>query len=579
MKKTLCGGMLLAAGLFGQAPAVNSVNNAGSYGTDIAQGSIFVVFGSNMGPAALAQAGALPLDTTLAGTSVRFTPVASGAAVSAFMVYTSSGQVAALLPSTTPVGDHNVTVTYNGATSAGFRARVAQRAYGMITLNSQGTGLAVIQNASDGNRPNQFTAPVRPGQVMVLWGTGLGPVTVPDNAVPGVQDLRGAVNIRVLVGGVEVTPVYAGRSPSLPGADQINFTIPGNAPNGCSVSLQVRVGDQLSPATSIAIAPGGRSVCEHPLFSEEALRRIDAAGTTVYGNFALTSFSFSIALTGLPIQLPPIDIKTESISGAFNRLTLANFDQVSNELAPEIGGCRVVKQRFDQSGAAVVANPAAALDAGTITLNGPNVSNKTLTNNRNYYNLLLTDPSNINIPLPGLPGGGGTPAPGIAPGTYTLAGTGGSEVGPFNAQVRISSIPMWTNKDAITAVNRSSPLPINWSGATADDVVVITGIAGTAAAGTGSNAVFEGTIFSCLARGNANSFTVPVSVLQQMPAVQGISFSGTTLNTSSIGLLTVSTSNYNAQNGRFTAPLRAGGNIDFGFFSYAFGGSKSLPYR
>ena len=38
-------------------------------------------------------------------------------------------------------------------------------------------------------------------------------------------------------------------------------------------------------------------------------------------------------------------------------------------------------------------------------------------------------------------------------------------------------------------------------------------------------------------------------------------------------------SNANGQNGRFSAPLRAGGNIDFGFFTYSFGGSKSLAYR
>lgn len=578
MKRLISSALLLTAGLLAQSPVVNSVNNAGSYGTDIAQGSIFVIFGSNLGPAALTQSGALPLETALAGTSVRFTPTAAGgAAVNAFMVYTSSGQVAALLPSNAAVGDHNVTVSYNGATSAPVRARVVQRAYGMITLNSRGSGLAVIQNASDANRVNQFTAPVRPGQVMVLWGTGLGPVSVPDNQAPGAQDLKGPANVKVLVGGVEVEPLYAGRSPGLPGADQINFTIPSNAPTGCNVSLRVSVGGQIAPPASIAIAPGGRAVCEHPVFSEETLRKIDAGGAgATYGSFALTSFGFSIALTGLPIQLPPIDVKTDAVGGSFTRLTLANFEDVSSELAPEVGGCRVVKQRFDQTGSAVVENRAVALDAGTITMNGPNVNNRALTNTRNYYNLLITDPSNIS--LPGLPGGGGgAPAAGIAAGTYTLTGTGGTDVGPFTAQVRLSGIPTWTNKDAITAVDRSRPLQINWSGAAADDLVVINGVAGTAAAS--STSAFDGTVFTCIARGNANSFSVPVSVLEQMPAVAGISFSGTSLNTTSIGLLTVSASNANSTNGRFSAPLRAGGNIDFGFFTYSFGGSKSLPYR
>ena len=57
------------------AAAVNSASFARSDlpNGSLAQGSIFTVFGSNMGPAALAQSTSFPLPTDLAGTSVKVT--------------------------------------------------------------------------------------------------------------------------------------------------------------------------------------------------------------------------------------------------------------------------------------------------------------------------------------------------------------------------------------------------------------------------------------------------------------------------------------------------------------------------
>ncbi len=556
------------AALLAQTPSVTQVGNAGNYGTNVAQGSIFVVIGTNLGPAALIQASSFPLATTLSGTSVRLTPAGGGAPVDAFPVYTVARQVAAILPSNAAPGNYNLTVSFNGATSAPVSVPVVQRSYGMVTLNSRGTGTAVLQNASDGLRVNQFIAPVRPGQVLVLWGTGLGPVRVPDNAAPGAQDLRGDVEIRVLVGGVEVTPVYAGRSPDLPGADQINFAVPDNAPTGCTVPLAVRVGNQTSPAASIAIAPAGRAVCEHPFLSEASLRQIDNNGDAVYGGFAISAFSFQVAITGLPIPLPPIDVRAETAGGAFQRISRANFDEVTTELAPPIGGCVVTPGQLNSSGQRID-RPVTGLDAGGLTLSGPNVANRAFDRlPGNGYSLSLAAPSTT-----------GASAAVIAAGTYTLAGAGGADVGPFNAQVRVSGALNWTNRDAITQVTRANPLTINWSGAAAEDLVVIQGLAGRQSGGTAASPNYDGALFACYARGSANTFTVPPSILQQLPQADGISITGLTPNLSSIGLLIVSSANANEANGRFTAPLRAGGNIDFGFLGYAFGGAKTLNYR
>src|ERR1041384_1074596 len=111
MKKQLILALAIAlsAGAFAvsAAPSVaaNGVKNSASYANSsfpnggIAQGSIFVVFGSAMGPDTIAYAPTLPLATTLSGTSVGVS--VSGTTVQCPMLYTQAGQIAAILPSNT----------------------------------------------------------------------------------------------------------------------------------------------------------------------------------------------------------------------------------------------------------------------------------------------------------------------------------------------------------------------------------------------------------------------------------------------------------------------------------------------
>ena len=157
-------------------PSINKdgVVNGASYAgpassganTLIAPGSIFVIFGKGMGPGSLVSAAALPLPTSLPdanGTSVK---VATGTTtVNAFMVYTSATQVAAILPSNTPVGVANVTVTYAGQTSAPQKISVVPSNFGVFTRNSAGHGPAIVQNfISPTSTPlNGFTTAAQSG--------------------------------------------------------------------------------------------------------------------------------------------------------------------------------------------------------------------------------------------------------------------------------------------------------------------------------------------------------------------------------------------------------------------------------
>src|SRR5579863_6646657 len=120
--------LFVAAGILAAVPTVaapsiaaQGVKNAASFSDprlpngSVAQGSIFNIFGSAMGPATISYATSLPLPTTLSGTSISVT--VNGTTEQCVMFYTSAGQVAAILPSTTPIGTGTITVSYNGSPS------------------------------------------------------------------------------------------------------------------------------------------------------------------------------------------------------------------------------------------------------------------------------------------------------------------------------------------------------------------------------------------------------------------------------------------------------------------------------
>ncbi|MCC6539593.1 MAG: hypothetical protein IT162_18725 [Bryobacterales bacterium] len=565
-RRTLLLALLFTAAAAFAQPRLTQVSNGASYDAAIAPGSIFVAFGSGLGPAAIVQAPSLPLPAALSGTSIRFTPASGGgAAFDAFMVYTLATQVSGILPSTAPPGAYNVTVTYNGQTSAAFRATVAARSFGMFTLASSGSGPAVLQNAVSATElvVNQFTAPAWPGQVMILYGTGLGAVQVADNVAPGAQDLLAAASVRVLVGGRVITPLYAGRSPGLPGVDQINFQLPNDIPTGCTVPLQIRVGTATtSKPVSMAIAPAGRALCTHPQFSEDVLRRLVAGGSFTVAGMQLFGYELSQTIPGLG----SFNTRSEGFSGQVERVTLSNVlrlqtDNIASVLTP--GTCVVYASNSSVQGFDVT-DPGGSvqlLDAGpSMTLNGPGISNRTVLRGRSLeYRLELVQSS----PIPGTT----PPAPVIARGEYTLSAPGGAGVRPFTARMQVPERLNWTNRDAITAMRRTQPLTITWAPGGANDLTVIAGLSARNTSGNILDPFYESKLFYCTERASAGTFTVPVDILQQLDVAPLNPLAGT------FGQINVQfVPPYDA--GLFDATLTDGTKVDYPVFRYSLGSIK-----
>jgi len=237
-------GILLFGGLASaQQPAISGVVNAATSDiTQLARGSFISIYGANFGP----QAGppsSLPLPTTLGSTQVT---IKSGSTnYQAFLHFVSPGQINCILPSAVPAGQAFVTVTVNNVTSLPRNILVAEHSFGIFTIGSQVGGMAIAQNfVSPTSVPlNLYTNPAGPGQTLILYGTGLGAYTNgPDGDAPQAGNIVN--NALVMLNGFPITPFYSGRAPGIPGVDQINFTIPADAPipDGCSLPLQIQIG-------------------------------------------------------------------------------------------------------------------------------------------------------------------------------------------------------------------------------------------------------------------------------------------------------------------------------------------------
>jgi uncharacterized protein (TIGR03437 family) len=565
MRKVLILTFLTVATASAAAPAVTSVVNAASYiplgnaGSGIAQGAFFVVFGSGLGPASISIA-SMPYPTSLSGTTVTVTP-AAGSAVTAYLYYSVDGQVAGILPSTTPTGPANVTVTYNNSTSAPVKIAVVKSYFGIFTLNQAGTGPAAILN-HDNFSVNSLTNSVAAGGILEVYGTGLGPIAVADNGPPG-QVVPAGIDVKVLVGGQTITPLYAGRAPAYAGEDQIDFQLPSDAgvPDGCFIPFAIQVNGVVSNYGTFAKATGGKT-CTAPLgISTATLQKLDAGGTATVGLLSLAHDATTITFSGLPIT-----ITLESAGAAFSQFNAAGLfglNLTPGALPPfnAVGTCIIQTQSTATPPTSALPPLAKDLDAGTLTLSGPGGLSKSLIRST------ASGSAGYSVTL-------SSSAPVIQAGQWSMKGTGGADIGAFTGTVTVPTPLACTNCDGATGINtidRTKPLLVTWTGGGgSSDYVQVGGLSTVASTADPTKNVVV--VFSCTARATDGQFTVPVSILSQMPQS---SADPTAANHGALVLVNVLGNSGTA----FTAPLAAGGNIDLGFFGYSATSVKLVSYN
>jgi uncharacterized protein (TIGR03437 family) len=442
----------------------------------IAQGSILDILGSGFA-AATSPPQSLPLQTVLNGTSVNVT--VNTITTNAILYYVSATEIVAVLPSATPVGTGQITVTLNGKTSPAAPVTVVQSAFGMLSLNAVGNGPAA---AFDVNwQYLGLTNAANPGDVITLWGSGLGPITGDETNIQTTQNLTG-IPLEVDIGGLQAIVQYAGRAYN-PGLDMIKVQVPAGV-SGCKVSVVVRTGDIVSNFGTIPVATSGR-VCSEPVAGLTA-SRIQTLSSQPVINRGVIDY-----ITGVP----------SSADATFSRFTQAQFAAKQPLAAVSFNDCTVYN--FINQNMAVY-NPIKPvfLDAG------PSISLTTTSD---------TGVGNASLPLQDGNYSATVGSPNSFKGTYTFTGSGGPDVLGFSASV---SLPgggkSYTSStlNNVTSVTRAQGLTVVWTppGNSDPDLLFIQ-ISGFSFVPN----VSYGADFVCNVPLAAGRFTIPPAVLLALP--------------------------------------------------------------
>jgi uncharacterized protein (TIGR03437 family) len=479
-------------------PTVTSVANAASNiapglpNSGIAQGAIFLIFGFGMGPTDIAIAPAPFQSTSLSNTSVAVT--VSGVTVNAPMYYTSASQVAALLPSNTPAGAGTLTVSYSGRTSAPAPITVVPSNAGIFTVGSNGKGPGIVtyadyslvsaSKASTCGGPNTTCGAANPGDTLILWATGLGPVSGVDASGAGLGQNMPNLPLKLWLGGVQAPVLYQGRSGCCVGEDQIVFTVPNNVPTGCSVPLVIQINDQISNSTLMPVAATGRDcVPSNRAFSNAGINQLVNAGPITYADLKLSrDMNVGPGYTdNATLQITKVASYGPGVQPFF----------VSYADDQPLGSCAVAGAL--NPGTTTPPIGTANVDAGlSFTVNGPNGS-KTLT----ASTTTLSAAGNY-----------------LSPGPYTLSSVGGADIGAINAPVTVYAPPTLTNPATIglPPVTRSNGLTVSWIGGAANARMQVQVSAAT------DGSYKNGATVTCEVAATAGTMTIPASALLALPA-------------------------------------------------------------
>ena len=465
----------------------------------VAQGSLFTIFGSNLGPSSSPSL-SFPLSATLGGTSVT---VAQGSiSVPAIPVFVSGSQINAIMPSNAPLGTVSVSVSYGGQTQMVGSANIAKVNFGIFTVNSAGSGPGILTNAS--YALIGYNSAAHPGDNLVIWGTGLGAISTSDANPPPVGNV-GTTAPLVYFGGQQVTPTYYGRSGCCSGLDEVVFQVPSNVV-GCNIPVAVQAGGTMSNFATVSVASSGSSCADPSGLSASQFSTLaqnsPSVGTIVYKIYDNISPGFAILGGG-----------TQESSGTAEVIAFANYQLTNSDNFAQVlnsGACTVYTIPGESSNGEGILS-STGLDAGSsILASGGGAQGNIKSSNKGLYSASYVLPN----------------------GSITFSGTGGADVGAFSVTLPVTSQSLkWSNEGSIGIdhpVQRlESGLDRRRSQRDGADYRIFLG-------GT-SNANAAGAGFTCTAPG-PGQFTVPAAILSALPASANLSNSLLAVSTASRGI-------------------------------------------
>ncbi|HUK19635.1 MAG TPA: BACON domain-containing carbohydrate-binding protein [Bryobacteraceae bacterium] len=229
-------------------PQVTGIENAASTATGgIAPGEAVTLFGTLLGPTK-----GLPLQLTPNGQAI--TNNLGGVQVlfdnqyAAALTYVSATQINAIVPyEIAGQATTQITVSYQGGTTAPLQAQVQAASPAVFTLDYNGVGQGAILNQD--YSVNGISYPAARGSTVMIFCTGAG-ATVPasaDGAITTGTPALALQPVTVTIGGIPAQVTYSGGAPgAVAGLTQINAMVPPNVTTGNSVPLTIQIGTWLA---------------------------------------------------------------------------------------------------------------------------------------------------------------------------------------------------------------------------------------------------------------------------------------------------------------------------------------------
>ncbi len=188
-------------------PRLISVSNAASGTTPIAPGSLVSIYGG-----------------AIDSTNVTINGVAAP------ILYHSAKQINVQAPWEITGSSATVAVTSNSGAPLSFTVPIASIAPG-IFMAAPGQALATHLNGI----PISPASPASPGEIIILYANGLGPVSPAIATGANSLDMTRQTGVTpVFIGGVQASVLFSGLAPSFVGVNQLNVVVPnvasGNQP-------------------------------------------------------------------------------------------------------------------------------------------------------------------------------------------------------------------------------------------------------------------------------------------------------------------------------------------------------------
>jgi len=239
---------LTPAAAGGSAPSITGVVNGASFQPGIAAGSWVTVQGANLASGTRTWRadeivnGNLPTKLDDVSVTINGKPAA--------VYFISPTQLNVQAPSDTATGPVPVVVTTAAGASAPFTAQLQSFSPAFFLWTGK-YAVATRPDFSWVGKPDLFpgvaTTPAKPGDVIILWGTGFGPT---NPAVPGGVTVTGAPTLTtvptVRIGGAAAEYLGGALSPGSAGLYQIAVRVPAGTPAG-DIPVVVDAGGVSSP--------------------------------------------------------------------------------------------------------------------------------------------------------------------------------------------------------------------------------------------------------------------------------------------------------------------------------------------